>query len=305
MSTLPSEIQGRVTLAHHAMATRFELRIAHPDVAYARQAAADCFQELDRLDALLNRHDEASEISAINRLRPGQKLRLCLDTFTCLSLAFEYHALTDGAFDPTLGPALDALRAGKLDSSQRTEPPELSLDTPSLEISVTSGTPGLDLGGIGKGFALDILAEKLREWDITNALLVAGGSSILALGEAACGTPWMISLGEGEARCEIPLRDEALGASGITVQGEHILNPRTWTPHRSAFRAWAFARTAAAADAFSTAWLLLPSSRIEQICLTQPGLGAVLQARSVPSEGLSWFGSAPPPFRKQVSPQSS
>lgn len=253
---------------HEAMATFWELTLPGADAAYARQAAQAAFRELDRLEGELSRFIEHSVISRANRLPRGGTLTLPPDTLACLLLAAEVSVATGRAFDP----AFRSTRPPDL-------PPELPpyfLDPESHRLTSRAERLDLDLGAVGKGYALDCLADQLREWGFTAAHLNAGGSSVLAFGdEATAGDGWAAGLVDGEGRrVPVTLRDASLSGSGTEEQGEHLIDPRTGGPAGVRPRAWALAPSAAQADALSTAFFVLEEPRIREVCATHPGIGA-------------------------------
>jgi len=262
----------RVTLTHNAMATTFEIAIAGAQARYARQAAAEAFAELDRTEARLSRFAEGSDIFRINRLRPGQATFVHHDTLECLRIAEEVRRDTAGAFDVAYA------------SSAPATSPRFELDELSHTVRVLADGVRLDLGGIGKGFALDRLAALLREWDIASALLAASTSTILALDPppddegGACmvaldlaragparGTGWVVEFGPDEAPQRLALANRALSVSGTAVKGAHIIDPRTSRPAERRRRAWAVAPTAALADALSTAFMVMSDAEVRAL----------------------------------------
>lgn len=257
---------------HEAMATTFELRIVTDDRQYAGQAAAECFAQLDRLEALLSRYREGSDIACINRLAPGETFRVAADTLDCLQIAALASEWTGGAFDPGMGFQTDQLRQGLPLPARRGH---VLFDPEGFAVRVVDAPVSLDLGAIGKGFALDKLAGILGEWHLDRALLIAGGSSLLALDGPAVGRGWEIKLADSTA--ELVLRHRALGASGTSVKGPHIFDPLSGQSASGCIRAWALAETAAMADALSTAFMVLSTTEVEEVCRQHPEIGAIFQ----------------------------
>ena len=272
---------------HEAMATWFEIRVATADADYAAQAVQEVFSRIDQLEARLSRYREDSEVRQLGRLAPGETLRLHPDTFACLHQALELATATGGAFDPGLG----HLRPARGVIATADTPRGRLLLDPEARLVGCEGAPvHLDLGAIGKGYALDLAAEMLREWDLPNALLLAGGSSLLALVAPPGTAGWEIGL---TSRQSIWLADTALGASGATVKGAHIFDPRDGTPTHGYFRTWASAPSAAAADALSTAAMLLNRGELEQVSTRLPETGFALIAAEERAEALETFGHFP------------
>jgi thiamine biosynthesis lipoprotein len=243
-------------LKHEAMATEFAARVAHPDRGYARQAVAAAFNELDRLEKILSRFVEGSDIHRISRIGPGGVTRVQPETFECLRIALEVQRATDGAFDVTYGSA---------ECGERFE-----LDPERCAVRVLADDVKLDLGGIGKGFALDRMAAVLGEWEIESALLCASDSTVLAIGERS----WRIEIASGMKR---ELRRAAISASGRGVKGDHIVDPRTRRAATSWWRCWSAATTGSAADALSTAFMIMTEQQIRAYCANHPEVSAYAQ----------------------------
>jgi thiamine biosynthesis lipoprotein len=244
---------------HRAMATHFEVRIADEERTYAGQAAQATLDLVDKLESYLSRFRANSDIAQIAQLAPGGKLRLSEPSFACLEIAKRMEFATHGAFSPTAA----ALQT-------QASSPQWNLLPGELSIYCESGQLEFDLGAIGKGFALDRMAELLRSWDCCSFLLIAGGSSILA-GDApkeTCG--WSCGLGDDHASQRFFLSHASLSGSGLAVKGNHILDPRTGRLALRQTRAWALADTAAESDTLSTACMVLSEPELEEVLRQDP-----------------------------------
>lgn len=244
---------------HAAMATHFQVRIAHAEKNYAAEAAQAAFDLLDSLESRLSRFRTNSDIARIAHLAPGEKMRLSEPAFACLEIARRMEKATRGAFCPT--PA--ALKSQAWLPRWELLPDEHAILCVSRQLE-------FDLGAIGKGFALDRMAELLYRWDCPSFLLVAGGSSIVAGdppgGQSARDNPgWSCGLGEDDAAQRFFLTHASLSGSGLAVKGSHILDPRTGRSALRQNRAWVLADTGAESDALSTACMVLSEVELEEV----------------------------------------
>jgi FAD:protein FMN transferase len=268
------------TFRHEAMTTHFEIVVASHPHDYARQAAAAAFRELDRLETELSRFIESSDIARANRLAAGQTVTLGHDALECLLLAADVSLATRRAFDPAY-------------ASQRAEgfPSDalpFTLDPETHTLTSKAVRLHLDLGAVGKGYALDRMGEILHDWEIASACLNSGGSTVLALARPPDETGWAIGLGEGRAHQTLALANAALSGSGTAVKGEHVIDPRTGAAPVRQTRVWGLAPNAAQSDALSTAFFVMNEAEIAAFCAAHPQIGAALTA---PGEELIVHGA--------------
>jgi thiamine biosynthesis lipoprotein len=260
--------------SHDAMNTVFEVYAVHPDGQYAAQAARAAFDLVDGLEQELSRFRPNSDITRINHLAAGESTRIGAPAMECLLIARHLYELTGGAFDISIGSGLLSLE----------------LDGEAGVVHSTTDGVQVDLGGIGKGYAVDLVAELLEEWGLDRTLVHGGFSSVLALEPPDGRDGWPLTLSDPSAPSRVltrlDARQMAFSASGVR-KGDHIVDPRTGEPVRGRAAAWvALPRPApgpvegprlapaAVADALTTAFMLLRVGEIEGLCERSPGLEA-------------------------------
>lgn len=279
-----ASIEGMKRFSHEAMATTYELLIVHEDDRYAAQAAVAAFDDVDRLEDELSRFRESSDVTRINNLPAHQPLQLGLDTFECLKIARRIYGETNGAFDITIGTLLKCWR--NEDGSLRTPSPRevdfarmhtgtnlLELNEAEHTVTLSAGGVQIDLGGIGKGYAVDRVAELLRDWGIDVALISGGYSSVLSLDAPSGKKGWPLTMtnpaGDKEILVRPFLHNAALSGSGVQ-KGGHIIDPRTAEPVEGKYAAWSSAPDATTADALSTAFMIMGVDEIDKYCSSHP-----------------------------------
>ena len=286
--------------SHDAMHTVFEVYAVHHDARYAAQAAQAAFDLTDRLERELSRFLTNSDIARVNHLAAGESTRVSPSTLECLVIARHMLDLTGGAFDISIGTGL----------------PSLELDPDELVVRATRDCVRVDLGGIGKGYAVDLMAELLEEWGLDVSIVHGGFSSILALEPPDGSDGWPLTLSDpgnpSRILARLSVRQTALSASGVRKK-DHIVDPRTGEPVRGRLGAWVSVprpegsrararrvegpRIAAAtvADALTTALMLLKVDEIEALCERTPGLEAWIlpepAAGTAPEAELTHFGA--------------
>jgi thiamine biosynthesis lipoprotein len=301
--------------SHQAMGTFFETVLAGVDEFYAGQAARAVFQEIDRIEGLFSRFNPCSEISQMNRMKPGDALIIGLETYEGLKIAEKVRVDTEGAFDINVRSLIQSpgllgeLRAGKKlaplpsltkGGGEEFEKPSAEItahEFPSLELVQTSSgfearlhsgkkslirSLELDLGGIGKGYALDKALAFLLDWGIDRALVHGGTSTVAAIGSPPSIGPaakgWPVGVGGGwpEAPNQVLLMGRALSGSGTEVKGKHVMDPRTGLPAQAHLAAWASHPSAAEADALSTAFMVMATAEVEEYCALHPEVWALV-----------------------------
>ncbi len=284
-----SEIEA-FCFSHKAMATIYEIYIAHDDGEYAYKAAWEAFTELDRLEQELSRFIENSDISRINQLKKGESARVGPDTFECIKQCAQIYNDTEGAFDITVGHLYEcwlnpdkSLRTPEQDeireALQKTGMNLLALDEAEYKVYALADSIYLDLGGFGKGYAIDKMAQLLVEWEIDSAFIHGGTSSTFGLGVPGQERGWPISLSNprnhNEIYARLNLNNCALSGSGLQ-KGQHIIDPRYGYPVEGKLAAWASTPDAATSDALSTAFMIMTPDEIQDYCSHHPGTQALI-----------------------------
>ena len=262
------------TFSHNAMATTFRVTLYAEEREYAWQAARALFAEADRLEKELSRFYPVSDISRINSLYAGESTQISADTMEVLKLAYVLWSDTDGVFDVTVGS-----KTGTEDFSDLRGFNGCHIDPDAFSVTILHEGLQFDLGGIGKGYALDRMADMLDDWDITTALLHSGESSVLPVGTPVAGNAWSIALRHPKNETvitTIEIRDTTISGSGVVIHGNHIIDPRTGKPATIRAATWATAPSAAISDALSTAFMIMTEAEIEAYINVHPEVNAYL-----------------------------
>jgi thiamine biosynthesis lipoprotein len=285
-----------IRVQRRAMACRFEITLAGRDGSFVPAARA-ALDEIDCLEAELSVFRETSIISELNRSAAREPTAAPHHVVDLLAHCQRLHEDTGGAFDITTTPLsrcwgfirrqgrvpdlveIDAARACVgLDRVQ--------LDSHTCSVAYERSGIELNLGAIGKGYALDRAGAGMRAAGVAHALLSAGRSSLLALGGRGDG--WTIDLVSpllaGRPIATLQLRNAAVGTSGageqfVIADGRrygHVIDPRTGWPAQGVLSATVVASDAATADAVSTAFLVGGPDLARRYCAEHRDVLAVI-----------------------------
>jgi len=290
-----------VKLALEAMATRFEIVLQGRSASGLRAAGEEALGEIARLERQLSFFCPESDIARVNAMAARQPVRVSPIVFDLLKRCRQMAIAANAAFDITTAPLVqcwgflggrahipDAQELARAQS--RVGIGHLLLD--ENDFSVRFDQPGvlLDLGAVGKGFALDRAAGLLREAGIASALLHGGTSSICAIGSPMDTEAWKVAVelpqqATGRATplpqdllAVVALRDESMSVSAIwgrsvelgAMRVGHVIDPRTGQPVCDAVLSALVLPSAEEADALSTALLVLGANGLETLARLAP-----------------------------------
>jgi len=271
-----------VTVAAEAMATRFEVALHGAPAASLRAAAEEALAEIARLEGMLSLYRPTSEIAHINSRGAQEPVAVSPEVFALLECCIELGEQTRGAFDITLAPLMRCWRfindTGAVPAAEDLQTaraqcgwPQLRLNPEDTTVRLATEGAMLDLGSIGKGYALEQAAALLQENEFENFLIHGGTSTVCARGVQADGTPWRVAVEHPDAHQPplsiVDLENEALSVSGIGgksfvdevgIEQGHVIDPRTGRPTQAARVAAVVCDSATVSDAWATALLVEP-----------------------------------------------
>lgn len=315
------------------MGVPFTITLYAPDADKAGAAAREAFAVVAKLNAILSDYDPDSELERLRAQPPGTPTRVSADLFDVLRRAREMSALTDGAFDVTIGdqiqlwrrarrqrelPAEERIAAARQTSGWR----HLELNPATRTVTLRKQGLRLDLGGIAKGYAADKALAALRRHGIRRALVAASGD--IASGDPPPGERgWKVGVASVDAQgrdltTTLLLANRAVSTSGDTeqfieiggVRYSHIVNPRTGVGLTNRIGVTVIARDATTTDALATGVSVMGTERGLALIESRPGVEALIvklegeRKAACQSRGFGRFmwgeqsETSPPPKRR-------
>jgi thiamine biosynthesis lipoprotein len=301
----PAKVQDScsfIRFSHQAMATDWEFVVPFGTPG-AMDAADVVFARVDQLEEQLSVYRAHSEVSKLNQNAWQQSVVVEAELFKLFALAARLTTETEGAFDITAGAIIRAwgfFKGPRRVPEQRERALALSrvgmkhvlLEAASSSVRFLREGIEINLGAIGKGYALDrAVADLCHQSNVSAALLHGGHSSVYAIGsEPGTESGWLVSLGHplepGRSLGTLRLRNQAMGTSAATFRylehrGHklgHILDPRIGWPASGVSGATVVANSAAEADALATAFFIMGPKKAEAYCRSHDDVGAILLA---------------------------
>ncbi|QDU59334.1 Thiamine biosynthesis lipoprotein ApbE precursor [Planctomycetes bacterium Pan216] len=293
-----------VTCRRQAMACAFDLQFAK---SANHRVALTSLEMIDDLEAQMTVYQDDSELSEINAKAAETPVVVEERLFELLARCRALSLQTGGAFDITSGPLIKAWgfyrREGHLptpdelrEARARVGIDKVRFDPRAKTVRFTKPGIELNLGAIGKGYALDRVGEYLREQEFGAALLSAGHSSLLALGRPSWDVAWHVDLRDPRdlhrQLAMVRLRDQALSTSSASqqyfdVDGKrygHLIDPRTGWPTEGVLQVTVAAPDATLAEGLSTAFFIHGWEWTASYVKRHPELGVLMVLQEDPAK---------------------
>lgn len=276
------------------MGTRCTVELWSEDRAAGNAAIDAVFEEFRRIDRLMSTYKPDSEISAVNARAAQSPVQVSQEFYDLIAQSVEYSKLTRGAFDITYA------SVGYLyDYREQVHPDDariaaalpginwrhLELLPAQRAIRFRRAGVRIDLGGIGKGYAVDRGIAVLRGRGIERAMVNAGGDTRI-IGDRF-GRPWMVGIrnpdDEGKVALRLPLEDAAISTSGDYeryfeedgVRYHHILDPKTGKSARKLRSVTVITDTATRSDALTKSVFIMGAEAGIAFINTLPDVDAI------------------------------
>ncbi|MGH9309914.1 MAG: FAD:protein FMN transferase [Vicinamibacterales bacterium] len=286
----------RVHQQRYSMGTMFDIVAYHTSQAAAEDAIGKALDEIERLDRVLSHYRDDSDLARL--IREGRQQFVAVDAslYEVLRTAAEFSERSGGRFDVTIGAVVKAWKGAQaegrgpsatdLAAAKRCVGYQQIETAPPDRVRLRSDCLDIDLGGIGKGYAVDRAMGILRSASIRHAFVNAGSSSIAAVGHPPGQAGWTVRLGTGSQT--ILLRDQSLSTSqqllvpvgaGATSFGE-ILDVRSGMPVGDGVVVTVVAPDATTADALSTTLLMMSPDEGIELLSQNPNVSALWASRT-------------------------
>jgi thiamine biosynthesis lipoprotein len=252
-----------IKLEHIAelLGTQVRLVLVTEEEGRAREAMKAAFNECERIEQTFSRFVEGNELARLNA-RLGEWVTVSPELYSLISFGVELHDKTEGAFDMTVGSILEGLGYDADYSFEEKESGGLGKVELRDDLQIKITAP-VDLGGLGKGHALDQMGKQLNEFE--NVLLDGGGDLIVS-GHDENGKPWRVAFEHPtdpeQAIGVVDIQEPLALASSNPLKRKwkehhHLIDPKTEESANDMLAVYVQAKTAMEADAYATALFVM------------------------------------------------
>jgi len=276
LATTPETKTPLVHKTKYIMGTVYEIAAYDDSPERASQAIDKAFAEIVRLDGVMSNFKPESDLSRLNRNGHFHAEKVPTDLYRVIEESVKYSKVSGGKFDITVAPLVDlwkaALRGERAPMEAEQEKLRACVGYEKIElippdrVEFHSPCMRIDLGSIGKGYAVDRAVEILRANGIKNALVDAGQSSIYGMGVPPGQSGWEVHLRDPSNRVDpqVMLSENSVSTSEQTPASllgnetaGHIIDPENGKPLETKYALSIVAKTGTASDALSTTLLLV------------------------------------------------
>lgn len=283
-----------------AMGTYWELTLyAKQETSYLISVAEAIQNEVENTEEMLSFYRDTSDLADLNARAYEEPVTVLPVFYELLQRCKNYHTATQGAFDPTIAPLLRCWRfvgdTGSMPTTKEIQQAMLVVGMDNVDLqegyTVQFARYGvtLEFGAVGKGYAIDRCVALLHEYEIENALIHGGTSTVYGLGAPPDAEAWEVGIrdphgDENEALFSVGLRNRALSISAphnksFELNGKrygHVLDPQTGMPGAGCLLAVVLCESAEESDALSTALLTRREVGLEQLKAFRPDAEGII-----------------------------
>ncbi len=253
-----------------AMGTRFNVVIPGLENKHGEIIGKEISGILNEQELIMSCYRNDSEVSAINRLAFKQNAKVSDELYEILKTCDYYYNKTLGAFDPALlnitlkaKNQQDTTLAFTDNQLKEQGWSQVILEKNSSTVRFNNEGVGIDLGGFGKGWAMEKIISHLEGKGIEKAFISFGESTVSAMGQHPLGGPWQTSIPHIKNRknLDLQLKDESFSVSGLkekagetdTENSSHIFSPGQKSMIKENFRVLVKSNSAIQSEILSTA----------------------------------------------------
>jgi thiamine biosynthesis lipoprotein len=307
----PGNPQGETREFKYLMGTSVQIAAIGSDETTRKAAIAEAFGAIQEVDRLMSNYRDDSELAGVNARAAAQAVKVSDPLFAVLEASQEVSRRGDGAFDVTVGPLVRLW--GFHDRNPHVPAPaeleavrplvsyrNLILDPREHTVRLARAGTEIDLGGIAKGFAVELAGGVMRRYGLSS-FIDAGGNQYM-VGHPAGRTTWTLGIKDPEAPEHLlgtievdegSVSTSAQGTNFLIANGRkygHILDPRTLEPAAERLSVTVVSKDATLADALSKVGFLLGPDKAIGVIESFPGATALIFFRNSKGE-LSLIGS--------------